>query len=199
MTVRARVVIPVGAAALAVAAVGGWLWLGRAEPRPSAFQGEPTSAMYALINERQSDAAPLTLDEVFTADTATLGPLRRESAEQLTDCDEALWGASATGCTQALRATYSGEAGAGQFVIFNLADGRAADALVSALSRSGFVRQAVPFDAAHSRAQARALGHYVTVAWAGPVRPEQPADLVPQLLALDRLGHVVQQRVIAAT
>ena len=70
---------------------------------------------------------------------------------------------------------------------------------MKALSKDGFVRQAVPFDAEHSRAQARALGHYVTVAWAGPVRPGQTEDLVSQLVALDGLGHIVQTRVVAAT
>jgi hypothetical protein len=196
---QVRVVIPVGVAALAVAGVAGWLWFGRTQPRPSTFQGEPTSAMYSLIDTRQSDAAPLTVNEVFAPDTATLGSLRRESAEQLTDCADVLVGASAPGCTQVLRATYAGGTAAGEFVIFNLADGRAANALVAALSKDGFVRQAVPFDPAHSRAQARALGHYVTVAWAGPVQPGATADLMPDLLALDQLGHVIQKRVIAAT
>ncbi|MFG1680250.1 hypothetical protein ACGFNP_08750 [Nonomuraea sp. NPDC049269] len=196
---RARVAIPLGAAVLAVLAVGSWLLFLRPQPRPATFRGEPTSALYSLIDSRQRDAAPLTVGEVFTPATETLGPLRRESAEQLADCDDALWGASAAGCTQALRATYAGGSGAGQFVIFNLTDGRAANALVKALAKDGFVRQAVPFDAEHSRAQARALGHYVTVAWAGPVRPGEAGDLMSQLLALDGLGHIIQKRVVAAT
>ncbi|MEU7744855.1 hypothetical protein [Nonomuraea sp. NPDC049158] len=196
---RARVVIPLGVALVAVLAVGGWMLFLRPQARPSTFRGEPTSALYSLIDSRQRDAAPLTVDEVFTPATETLGGLRRASAEQLADCGDALWGASAAGCTQALRATYTGESGAGQFVIFNLTDGRAADALVKALSKDGFVRQAVPFDAVRSRAQARALGHYVTVAWVGPVRPGETGDLVSQLVALDGLGHIIQKRVVDAT
>lgn len=194
-----RLTVPLAAVAgLAVLAAGAWLWLGSGEPRPAAFSGEPTSALYALIDSRQADAAPLRLDEVFTPATRTLGTLSRASAEQLDDCDDALWGASATGCTQALRATYTSASGdAGQFVIFNLPDGRAADALVAALAKDGFVRQTVPFEASRSRAAARALGHYVTVAWAGASGPG--ADPVKTLVALDGLGHVVQSRVLAAT
>ncbi|WP_113698663.1 hypothetical protein [Nonomuraea lactucae] len=194
-----RLAVPLAAVTgLAVLAAGAWLWFGRERPRPASFRGEPTSALYSVIDSRQADAAPLRLEEVFTSAGQTLGTLRRESAEELADCDDALWGASAAGCTQALRATYTGPSGtAGQFVIFNLPDGRAADALVDALAGDGFVRQAVPFDAAHSRAAARALGHYVTVSWAGASGPG--ADLVTSLIALDGLGRVVQSRVLAAT
>jgi hypothetical protein len=93
---------------------------------------------------------------------------------------------------------------AGQFVIFNLGDGRAADALVAALRKDGFVRQDIAFEAAGSRAQARAMGHYVTVSWVGGTAPAQdvvtaPAqELVTALVALDGLGRVVQGRIIAA-
>ncbi|MEU8249066.1 hypothetical protein [Nonomuraea sp. NPDC048916] len=196
---RRRLAIVLAATAgLGVAAAGAWLLLGHDQPRPAVFRAEPTSALYAVIDSRQADAAPLTLDEVFTPATRTLGPLNRVSAEQLADCDEALWGAAASGCTQALRATYTGPSGAGQFVIFNLPDGRSADALVAALAKDGFVRQAVSFDPKHSRAAVRALGHYVTVSWAGAGGPQAGTELVTSLIALDRLGHVVQSRVLAA-
>ncbi|MGW0802872.1 hypothetical protein [Nonomuraea sp. NPDC002799] len=191
-----RVVIPAVIATLVViVAVAGWLWLRGDEPRPGGFHAEPTSAFYAAIDTRQNDATPLTPQEVFTAATEKLGAMRRESTRQFTDCDEVLWGTTAMGCTQALQATYKGSSMAGQFVIFNLNDGRAADALVAALGRDGFVRQDVPFDAAGSRAQARAMGHYVTVSWAGG--PAQ--DLVAALVALDGLGRVVQSRIVNAT
>ncbi|WP_336209184.1 hypothetical protein [Nonomuraea sp. LPB2021202275-12-8] len=192
-----RLVVALVVAALAVAAVGAWLWPGRDLPRPAALRAEPTSALYALVDSRQADAAPLTTAELFTPATQTLGALTRDAVEEFTDCDDALWGASAPGCTQALRATYTGAAIAGQFVIFNLPDGRTADALVTALRKDGFVRQAVPFDAARSRAEVRALGHFVTVSWAGSVAGG--ADLVQPLIALDALGHAVQARVLAAT
>ncbi|MGN9839388.1 hypothetical protein ACTMTI_14835 [Nonomuraea sp. H19] len=192
-----RVVISVVIANVVIIAVAGWLWLRRDDPRPGAFHGEPTSAFYQAIDTRQNDAAPLTMQEVFTAATQTLGAMRRDSTREFTDCDEVLWGASAMGCTQALQATYKGNAIAGQFVIFNLNDGRAADALVSALGKEGFVRQSILFDAAGSRAQARAMGHYVTVSWAGGSASAQ--ELVAALVALDGLGRVVQGRIVAAT
>ncbi|MDR8409538.1 hypothetical protein MTP10_12400 [Nonomuraea sp. 3-1Str] len=196
---RRLIVAPAAVAGLAVVAAGAWLWLGRDQPRPAALRSERTSALYSVIDSRQADARPLTVDEVFTAGTATLGTLRRVSAEQLDDCEDALWGVSAAGCTQALRATYEGPQGvAGQFVIFNLADGRAADALVAALGKNGFVRPAASFDAARSRAAARAMGHYVTVSWVGTSEGGKGADLVSALISLDRLGHVVQSRVVAA-
>jgi hypothetical protein len=195
------------AAVIVVAAavgVGGWLWLGREQPRPATFHAEPTSAFYTAIDTRQNDAAPLTLQEVFTQDGKTLGKMSLVATREFTDCDEALWGATAPGCTQALQATYQGGAMAGQFVIFNLGDGRAADALVAALRKDGFVRQDIAFEATGSRAQARAMGHYVTVSWVGGTAPAQelvtaPAqELVTALVALDGLGRVVQGRIIAA-
>lgn len=191
-----RVVIPLAAAVLAVCGVAAWFLTHRADPRPASYSGEPTSAMYAVIDSRQRDAAPLSLGELFTA--PTVGGLRKLTSEQFTDCSEALWGIDTPGCTQALRATFASDQVAGEFVIFNLPDGHAADTLVAALSHSGFVRQATPFDASHSRAQARALGHYVTVTWVGPTQAATP-DLLQPLVALDTLGHAIQPRVIAAT
>ncbi|WP_186405021.1 hypothetical protein [[Actinomadura] parvosata] len=178
---------------------------GREQPRPATFHAEPTSAFYAAIDSRQNDASPLTLQEVFTPATKTLGKLSLTATRQYTDCDEALWGVTTTGCTQALQATYQGGSMAGQFVIFNLADGRAADALVAALRKDGFVRQDVAFEAAGSRAQARAMGHYVTVSWVGATAPAEDQattsvqDQVTALVALDGLGRVVQGRIVAAT
>ncbi|QYC40755.1 hypothetical protein Nocox_15700 [Nonomuraea coxensis DSM 45129] len=191
-----RVVIAVVAVNVLVIAAVAWWWLRGDDPRPAAFHGEPTSAFYAAIDDRSKDAAPLTAQEVFTAGTETVGAMRRTATAEFADCDEVLWGVSAAGCTQALQATYKGGTTAGQFVIFNMSDGAAADALVAALGKDGFVRQGVLFDAAASRAQARAMGHYVTVSWAGGASYEQ--ELVAALVALDGLGRVVQSRLIAA-
>lgn len=192
-----RVVLPaVTAVMVVIAAVAGWLLLRKEEPRPAMFHAESTSAFYATIATRQADAAPLTVQEVFTPAARALGKLTLDATAQFDDCDDALQGVSADGCTQALRATYKGEGMAGQFVIFNLGDGRAADALVAGLSKDGFVRQGIPFDAASSQAQVRAMGHYVTVSWAGGTASAD--DLVQALVALDGLGQVVQTRVVAA-
>ncbi|MEU6710904.1 hypothetical protein ABZ897_05425 [Nonomuraea sp. NPDC046802] len=192
-----RVVIPVVIATALIVAVAGWMWLRRDNPRPASFHAESTSAFYASIDTRQSDPAPLTLQEVFTPATENIDSMRRQATEQFTDCSDALWGASATGCTQALRATYQGASMTGQFVIFNMTDGRAADALVAALGKDGFVRQGIVFDPAGSRAQARAMGHYVTVSWAGGRQSVE--RLTAALIALDGLGRVVQSRIVNAT
>ncbi|MFC5830890.1 hypothetical protein [Nonomuraea insulae] len=192
-----RVVVPAVLAGVVIVAVAGWLWLRGDDARPASFRSESTSAFYSAIDTRDSDAAPLTLQEVFTPAAKTLGTMRLEATSEFSDCAEVLWGATAEGCTQALRATYKGGAVAGQFVIFNLRDGRAADSLVAALRKDAFVRQEAEFDAAGSRAQARAMGHYVTVSWAGGRASAQ--DLVTALVALDGLGRVVQARIIAAT
>ncbi|MDA0636274.1 hypothetical protein OUY22_22870 [Nonomuraea sp. MCN248] len=194
-----RLVVALVVTALAVLAAGAWLWSGREAPRPATLRAQPTSALYALVDSRQADPRPLTAAEVFTDATRTLGELRRQAVEEFADCADALWGVEAGGCTQALRATYAGEGAAGQFVILNLPDGRAADALVAALASDGFVRQAVAFDPARSRAEVRALGHYVTVSWAGVAPGAAAADLVRPLIDLDGLSAVVQSRVLDAT
>jgi hypothetical protein len=155
----------------------------------------------------------LSQGEVFGPGTATVTArgvtLARHSVTVTADCATMVWGdgpaAALAGCTQALRAVYGTSEGdvSGQFHIFNLADGTAADALVTALNHkgSGFLRlapdQPESFDAARSWAQVRALGHYVTVSWAGPVGDARP-DLTGAQLALDALGKVVQARVITA-
>ncbi|MEU6997804.1 hypothetical protein [Nonomuraea sp. NPDC046570] len=200
ITIALLAVLLVAASAAAV-----WWWTRAEEPRAASFSGVPTSVVYAPIDSRRSDAAPLTLGEVFGPGTERLaaGPaalVRDAPAEELADCGEVLWGAPADGCTQVMRAAYTSEDGniAGQFLIFNLADGRAADALVAALAKDAFVRQAASFDPARSRAQARALGHYVTVSWIGPVPGRAATDLARPQIALDTLGAVVQNRVLRA-
>ncbi|MFI9551712.1 hypothetical protein [Nonomuraea endophytica] len=196
--IPARVAVPVAVLIVLAAALAAWFLTRGGPVRPATFRGEPTSAMYTAIDSRQSDAAPLTTEEVFPPATAKLGELTRGAAEQLDDCADALAGPEAAGCSQALRATYTGPAVNGQFVIFNLPDGRAADALVSALGKEGFLEQAVAFDTARSWAQARALGHYVTVSWVGPAAEGARVDLTQSQVALDTLARVVQSRVIKA-
>ncbi|MEU4324990.1 hypothetical protein [Nonomuraea dietziae] len=200
-----RVLIPLLAALVAVAAVAVFVFTREGGPRAAVFAGEPTSAQYAVIDTSALDPRPLTEAEVFGPSTVQLVAggvtMRRDSTAVLADCAEAVWGVEAARCTQAMSASYSSadKTVAGQFVIFNLADGRAADALVAQLGTAGFVRQAGAFDATRSRAQARALGHFVTVSWVGPVGNGTPDLAYPQI-ALDGLGRaVVSSRVIAAT
>lgn len=205
MTVPRRVLIPVLVALVALAAATAYLFLRGDGPRPGVFAGERTSAQYAVIDTAALDPTPLTVAEVLGPQTTTLVSggvtMVRGSSGLLDDCGEMLAGVAAEGCTQVLHAAYTSadRTVAGQFLLFNLTDGRAADALVSALGSSGFVRQTVAFDAARSRAQARALGHFVTVSWVGPAGGGDH-DLVHPQIALDGLARaVVADRVIAAT
>ena len=181
-------------------------------PRPGVYRGERTSAMYAPIATRRLDPAPLTEQEVFGPGggslTAAGVTLARRSVTVSADCSTAVWGsgpvAAVAGCTQVLRGVYATGGISGQFQIFNLPDGDAANGLVAALDHNGtgFLKlapdQPESFDAGRSWAQVRALGHYVTVSWAGPVGDER-VDPTGAVLALDGLGGVVQGRVIAAS
>jgi hypothetical protein len=128
-----------------------------------------------------------------------------KGTEALTDCAQAVWGSAedaVAGCTQVLRAHYATPDGqiSGQFLIFNLADSAAADKLVAAFGSGGFVRLApgtpAGFDGSHSWAQARALGHYVTLSWVGPVVPGSQVDLTASQVAVDGLSLVIQRRLV---
>ncbi|MET9069973.1 hypothetical protein [Streptosporangium sandarakinum] len=204
--IAAAVAVPVVAAGAAA-----FLWLrGGDLPRPATLRSETTSAIYAPIATRAADPAPLTVGEVFPAGSVAAGgaTLARQGTETLTDCAAAVWGGAeeaVAGCGQALRARYASADGRvfGQFVIFNLADAAAADRLVRAFSGprdggGGFVRLAPEapdgFGAARSWAQVRALGHYVTVSWVGPVGGGGRVDLTYPQVALDSLSLAVQRR-----
>ncbi|WP_203983550.1 hypothetical protein [Sphaerisporangium rufum] len=183
-------------------------------PRPAVFRGERTSALYAPIDDRSADPRPPTGAEVFgQADTVAAAgvTMRRGQVSASADCAGALWGertaAAAAGCAQVVRAAFTAVGGgiSGQYAVFDMPDGAAADRLVDALDPKGgdgFLRpapgQPPSFDAAHSRAAARALGHFVVVNWVGPVGDEGRADLTYPQLALERLGAFAQNRVLAA-
>ncbi|MBB2912921.1 hypothetical protein FHS43_004216 [Streptosporangium becharense] len=199
-----------GVAVLVVAAgAAAFLWLGdgTADVRPAVFRAESSTAHYAPIATRALDPEPLTAAEMFPGASVTAGEvtLERKDTESLDDCAEAVWGAAAdalAGCTQVLRARYATADGkvTGQFLIFNLADSAAADRLVAAFKGDGFVRPApgTPegFDAPRSWAQARALGHYVTVSWVGPAVSGTKADLTYPQVAVDGVGLVIQRRLL---
>ncbi|MFC6082845.1 hypothetical protein [Sphaerisporangium aureirubrum] len=183
-------------------------------PSPAAFRGEPTSALYAPITSRSSDPRPLTVAEVFGPPSARLTAegvtMERRGTEASADCGSALWGsgvtAAAAGCARVVRAGYVSGDGllSGQYAVFDLPDGAAADRLVAALNparRGGFLRpapgQSASFDPARSRAQARALGHFVVVNWVGAAGAGA-ADLAFPQVALDTLGGFAQRRVLDA-
>lgn len=201
--------IAVAVVLLSVAGAAAFLWSrgGADTPRPATLRSENSTAHYAPIATRAADPDPLTVAEIFPTGAVTAGgtTLTGQGAEALTDCAAEVWGsveAAVAGCTQALRARYTTPDGRvfGQFVIFNLADAAASDRLVAALGAGGFVRQ-VPgapaaFDASRSWAQARALGHYVTVSWVGPVGAGNRVDLTYPQLAVDGLSLAVQRRLV---
>ncbi|GHH62138.1 hypothetical protein GCM10017673_00620 [Streptosporangium violaceochromogenes] len=204
-----RLWIAVAAVLVAVAGVAAFLWArgDGSVPRPAVLHRETGTAHYAPIATRAADPDPLTVAEIFPTGSVTAGAaeLARQETESLTDCAPALWGgaeAAAAGCTQALRARYATGDGRvhGQFVIFNLADAASADRLVTAFGDGGFVRPAPgtpdAFDGSRSWAQARALGHYVTVSWVGPVGGRDRVDLTYPQLAVDGLSLVIQRRLV---
>ena len=200
----------VGVVLVVVAGAAVFLWSrgGEAAPRAAVFRGEPTSAHYDPIATRALDPRaadrrrdlPRRVGDLGRGHAHGQGDRRRS-----TDCAEAVWGSAegaVAGCTQALRARYGTPDGqiSGQFLIFNLADSAAADELVAAFGSGGFVRLApgtpAGFDGARSWAQARALGHYVTLSWVGPAAPEDQVDLTYAQVAVDGLSLAIQRRLL---
>ncbi|GAA2847218.1 hypothetical protein GCM10010517_04210 [Streptosporangium fragile] len=201
--------IAVVAVLVVVAGVAAFLWLGgdASAARPATFRAEPSTAHYAPIATRALDPDPLTVAEMFPGASVSAGEvtLGRKGTEALDDCAEVVWGSAQdalAGCTQVLRAHYATADGtvSGQFLIFNLADSAAADRLVAAFKGDGFVRPApgTPegFDGSRGWAQARALGHYVTLSWVGPAVPGAKVDLTYPQVAVDGLGLVIQRRLL---
>ncbi|MEU1729486.1 hypothetical protein [Streptosporangium sp. NPDC020145] len=206
-------IIAVAVVALAAAGTAVFLWsrAGTDTQRPATFRAERTTAHYDPIATRAADPDPLTVAEVFPTGSVSAGgvTLTRQGTEQLTDCASAVWGGAreaVAGCTQVLRARYATRDGRvlGQFVVFNLADSAAADRLVGVLGRDGFVRP-VPgapegFQGAAGWAQARALGHYVTVSWVAPAgttgQGADKADLTYPQVAVDSPSLLLQHRLV---
>ncbi|MEV4090995.1 hypothetical protein [Streptosporangium saharense] len=192
---------------LAAGGVVAFLW-SRAEEvtrRPATFRAERTTAHYEPIATRAADPDPLTVAEIFPTGSVSAGgtTLASQGNEELTDCASAVWGTAreaVAGCTQVLRARYATGDGLvlGQFVIFNLADSAAADRLVDALGHNGFVRPAATdgFQGSTGWAQARALGHYVTVSWVAPAPNAGKVDLTFPQVAVDSPSLLIQHRLV---
>ncbi|MEV7967579.1 hypothetical protein AB0O34_16570 [Sphaerisporangium sp. NPDC088356] len=214
MPSRTWIVVAVAGVLAAAGAVVFFTTRPETGPSPARFRGERTSALYAPIATRALDPRPPSEQEVFgqAARLTSSGvSMERRQVTVSSDCAEALWGsgpaAALAGCAQVLRGSFASSDGgvSGQYAVFDLADGASADRLVAALDPKdgdGFLRlapgQPQSFDAGHSRAEVRALGHFVVVNWVGPVGDEGQADLTFPQLALDTLGGFVQRRVLSA-
>ena len=177
---------------------------------PGRLRVERGSALYAPIAMRARDPRPVTEQEVF-GQAATLTSsgvtLRRGQVTVSPDCAGALWGGAATaatGCSRVLRAVFATPDGGvlGQYAVFDMPDAASSDRLVAAFGRAGFLRlapgQPSSFDAAHSRADARALGHLVVVNWVGPAKEGGAADVIYPEVALEALSAFAQRRVLGA-
>jgi hypothetical protein len=183
-------------------------------PAPGRLRVDRSTALYAPIGTRRQDPRALTEQEVFgqAARLTSSGvTLERRQVTASADCAGALWGsgpaAAAGGCAQVVRASFAGSGGgvSGQYAVFDMPDAASSNRLAAALGskgRDGFLRlapgQPPSFDARHSRAVVRALGHFVVVNWVGPVGDETDADLIFPQIALESLGGFVQQRVLGA-
>jgi hypothetical protein len=157
-------------------------------PVPVVYSDAPSTPTFDPISERTADSGPLTAAEVFPkggttlADDQTHAQLRLRDQRIDTDCDRAIWGATAgtvlraSGCTQAIRGVYSDEKKgyAALFAVFNLAHAVDAGRFVHAItpgSGAGFVLplpEAAPLDGfgrGFGMARGAAMGHYAVVVW----------------------------------
>jgi hypothetical protein len=213
MRSRTWIVLAAAGALVAAGVVAFVLSRPQTGPSPARFHGEPTSALYAPISTRAADPRPLDEREVFgrAALSSSGVTMERRQVAVSADCAGALWGsgpaAAVAGCSRVVRAGFTSSDGSvsGQYAVFDMPDGAAADRLVAALDPrdgDGFLElapgQPASFDAGHSRAEVRALGHFVVVNWVGPVADAGGADLTYPQLALEGLGAFVQRRVLLA-
>jgi hypothetical protein len=154
-------------------------------PGPSAYSDAASSQVFAGIERRSADAAPLTHGEVFAKSAGVLpdqdarARLRLADSQVDTDCAVAIWGTRlgdelrAGGCTQVARGAYvDKKAGyAAMVAIINLATAEDANRVVDSIGanpEAGFVLPlpaADQFDQGFSVARGRAMGHYAVIGW----------------------------------
>jgi hypothetical protein len=162
--------------------------MGRPAPTgaaPSAYSDAASSQVFAGIDDRSGDAAPLTENEVFPNSAHVLPD--RDARARLTladsrldsDCAAAIWGARlgeelrTARCTQVARAAYvDKKAGyAAMVAIINLATAADATRVVDSLGSGGEPGFVVPlpevdrFGRGFSVARGRAMGHYAVIGW----------------------------------
>ncbi len=158
-------------------------------PSPTSYSSSPSAPAYGGITARSADSAPLTADEAFPKEAATLSvpggkaKVRLRAKRLDADCAAAVWGGSVGaelgrgGCTQAARAIYSDTRSgyALAVALFNLNTAQDANRFVARLEQTlgaGFV---LPLEAPEplddfgrgfGMARGLAMGHFAVVSWA---------------------------------
>ncbi|GAA4598566.1 hypothetical protein GCM10023194_76380 [Planotetraspora phitsanulokensis] len=183
--------------------------------RPDLYQAWPSPKQFEPIADRKADAAPLTAKEVFGAKTLTSGriALKKVGSQLDGNCGDTVWGGLAgaladAGCEQAVRGLYATADGSyvAQYTMFNLADVKAANALVDdlkALHHDGWV---LPLESekagfqGYTEASGQAMGHFVGLAWIGRADGAEPGgkdDFVTLGLAVRESEKALYRRVVA--
>jgi hypothetical protein len=188
---------------------------------PEVYHSWPSPKLFDPVAERDKDAKPLTVKEVFGEKTLSESKkltLKLTGSRVDKDCTAAVWGEELVGlladadCTQAARGVYTSSDGRyiGQYTLLNLRDGEAAGQLVDALKtgyRGGWTRMldtgGVAFPpGAHTEGSGYALGHYVGLVWVGRadgVESTPKDDFVPFTLTLRGAEKAVYRRVVTIT
>ncbi|WP_165965381.1 hypothetical protein, partial [Actinomadura bangladeshensis] len=158
-------------------------------PSPTSYSSSPSASAYGGITARRADPEPLTAEEAFPAEAATLAVPGGKAKVKLrgkrldADCAAAVWGGSVGaelgrgGCTQAARGIYSDtKNGYGLAVaVFNLNSSADAERFVAKLEETigaGFVLPLpapAPLDdfgRGFGMARGLAMGHFAVVSWA---------------------------------
>jgi hypothetical protein len=174
-------------------------------PIPSTYSQAKSTSAFDKIAARTADPKPFRAKEVFSPktieDADSKATLKLSRSRLDNRCSAAIWGRDLAltlqrgRCIQAARAVYTDKNFAAMVTIFNLADVRAADAVVGAVdphTGNGFplVPQGGPrFGQMFSTARGVAMGHYAVITWiqhqdgSGDV---QDADLLSLLVATGR-------------
>ncbi|MFI7532365.1 hypothetical protein [Streptosporangium sp. NPDC049376] len=189
------------------------------QPRPDTYKGWNSPKLFAPIERNTADPAPLTLKEIFPVRTLKEGAITLKLGATKLDatCSAAVWGReladqlTRSGCTQALRGTYTSADGryVAQYTLFNLRDTAAANELVQSLTagyRGGWPQPLgqggrAPFSSSgYSEGSGNAMGHYAALVWIGRADGADPGekdDFVSLSLAVRGVERAVFRRVVA--
>ncbi|MEV0968565.1 hypothetical protein [Microtetraspora glauca] len=184
--------------------------------RPGDYQSWRSLKQFTPIADRKADSKPLTLQELFGARSLKAGKitLRRAGVHLDAGCRTAVWGAdlveelSDAGCTQIARGLYTSADGVyvAQYAMLNLADVKAADALVESLETLHLGGWTLPIESTrvkfgdYTESSGLAMGHYVGLVWIGRADGAEPGagdDFVTLGLAVREVERALYRRVVA--